>query len=268
MCKIRNLRADEIECRIGRIYGDRLMLMLYKDARCDMKILDETFTSYGWERTHEVINGNLFCTVKIKNPETGEWIVKQDVGTQSNTEKEKGEASDAFKRACTNVGIGRELYSSPAIWINIKPGEIESGKLKSGVEFFVSCIETDEDKQITFLNIIDKDTNNRFTWNKASLKYNEIITKSKSEAPETKNEAPEVPEIPQKQPEPISEYVSDKDRVFIIEAFKKSIGRPKENPEIYQEILHHFGADSTEQVKLADLQNVIDYINSYKQKTA
>lgn len=92
--------------------------MLYKDARCDMKILDETVGSENWQRSHELINGNLFCNVSIYDEEKKIWITKQDVGTESYTEKEKGQASDAFKRACFNWGIGRELYTSPFIWIS------------------------------------------------------------------------------------------------------------------------------------------------------
>ncbi len=92
--------------------------MLYKDARCDMKILDETVGPENWQRSHELINGNLFCNVSIYDEEKKIWITKQDVGTESYTEKEKGQASDAFKRACFNWGIGRELYTSPFIWIS------------------------------------------------------------------------------------------------------------------------------------------------------
>lgn len=115
--KFRALRADEIECRIAMIKEKGLSLLLYKDARVDQNILDETFGMFGWKRKHEVIDGRLYCTVSIQNPHSGEWIDKQDVGTESYTEKEKGQASDSFKRACFNWGIGRELYTAPFIWI-------------------------------------------------------------------------------------------------------------------------------------------------------
>lgn len=114
---IRLLRADEIECRISMINENGVSLLLYKDARVDQRILDETFGLFGWKRSHKSIDGNLYCTVEILNKETGEWIAKEDVGTASYSEKEKGQASDAFKRACFNVGIGRSLYSAPFIWI-------------------------------------------------------------------------------------------------------------------------------------------------------
>ena len=115
--KIRPLRAEEIDCRVATINAKGLALLLYKDARVDQSILDETFGVYGWQRTHQWMGERLYCTVSVRDPETGEWISKQDVGTESYTEKEKGQASDAFKRACFNLGIGRELYTAPFIWI-------------------------------------------------------------------------------------------------------------------------------------------------------
>ena len=114
---IRLLKADEIECRIATINEKGLSLLLYKDARVDQKILDETFGIFGWKRSHQCIDGNLYCTVEIFDKDSGEWISKQDVGTMSYSEKEKGQASDSFKRACFNWGIGRELYTAPFIWI-------------------------------------------------------------------------------------------------------------------------------------------------------
>lgn len=113
MTDFRLLRADEIDCKIKQVSDWGVMILLYKDARCDMNILDETVGAMNWQRSHELINGNLFCRVGIRNDETGEWIWKQDVGVESMTEKEKGEASDSFKRACFNWGIGRELYTAP-----------------------------------------------------------------------------------------------------------------------------------------------------------
>lgn len=116
----RTLRADEIDVRVATTKGDGMGLLLYKDARCDMNILDETFGVSRWQRVHELINGNLFCSVGINFPDVNgyeHWVWKQDVGTESYTEKEKGQASDSFKRACFNWGIGRELYTAPFIWV-------------------------------------------------------------------------------------------------------------------------------------------------------
>lgn len=113
----RPLTSEEIDCRVSTCKENGVSLLLYKDARVDQNILDETFGIFGWQRSHQLIDGNLYCTVSIRNPETGEWVHKQDVGKESNAEKEKGQASDSFKRACFNLGIGRELYTAPFIWI-------------------------------------------------------------------------------------------------------------------------------------------------------
>ena len=156
MCKFRDLRADEIDIRVRTVSEKGVTLLLYKDARVDMDILDETVGSGNWQRTHEVINGNLFCNVGIKLD--GEWIYKQDVGVESYTEKEKGQASDSFKRACVNWGIGRELYTAPFIWI--KAGDVNITKDKNGKpttndKFFVSKIAI-KDKKIVGIAIRNK----------------------------------------------------------------------------------------------------------------
>jgi len=122
----RLLKADEIECRVSVINEKGLSLLLYKDARVDQRILDETFGAFGWKRSHQSIDGNLYCTVEVLNKETGEWVAKQDVGTMGHTEKEKSQASDSFKRACFNWGIGRELYSAPFIWIPAGKASIQA----------------------------------------------------------------------------------------------------------------------------------------------
>ena len=149
---VRLLRADEIECRVGTFKdGKGLSLLLYKDARVDMNILDETFGIENWQRNHEVINGNLFCNVGVKVNE--EWTWKQDVGTESNAEKEKGQASDAFKRACFNWGIGRELYTAPFIWI------VETNKY---TKFKVTEIGYNDNREINQLVIADDKGKERY----------------------------------------------------------------------------------------------------------
>ena len=118
--EFRPLRASEIDCRVAMVkYTEKtkgVSLLLYKDARCDMRILDETVGMENWQREHYECKGNLFCKVGIKCGD--EWVYKSDCGVESYTEKEKGESSDSFKRACVNFGIGRELYTAPFIWID------------------------------------------------------------------------------------------------------------------------------------------------------
>ena len=113
--KFRALRADEIDCRIGTMNEKGCTLLLYKDARCDQMVLDEVVGPMGWQRHHSRDNAN--CTVSIYDTDLHQWVEKEDTGTESNTEKEKGLASDSFKRACFNWGIGRELYTAPFIYV-------------------------------------------------------------------------------------------------------------------------------------------------------
>ena len=158
--RIRALRADEIECRIGTISEKGLSLLLYKDARADMRILDETFGCLGWKRTHQSIDGNLYCMVELWDSEKKEWISKQDVGTVSYTEKEKGQASDSFKRACVTVGIGRELYSAPFIWVSAQKCHLQrkNDKWICYDKFAVTDISYSESREITGLTIVNQES--------------------------------------------------------------------------------------------------------------
>lgn len=156
----RELRADEVDARVSTISAKGLSLLLYKDARCDMNILDETVGSTNWEREHEIIGDRLYCTVSIFDEDKNAWVSKQDVGTESYTEKEKGQASDSFKRACFNWGIGRELYTAPFIWIKdglytvTKKGDKPTTYDKFSVESM-----TVENHKITGLTIKNLSTN-------------------------------------------------------------------------------------------------------------
>jgi len=160
--QFRTLRADEIECRIGQIAknGNGLTLLLYKDSRTDRDILDETVGPENWQCYYDVVGGELFCTVSIWSKERQEWVSKQDVGTPSNMEAEKGRASDAFKRACFRWGIGTELYTAPRIWVpssacTIKQGN--NGKYTCYDTFTVEQVEIVDGKIIS-LSIRNENT--------------------------------------------------------------------------------------------------------------
>ena len=152
---VRLLRAEEIECRISTINEKGLSLLLYKDARVDQRILDETFSPFGWRRSHQSIDGNLYCSVEVWDDEKQQWISKQDVGTMSYSEKEKGQASDSFKRACFNWGIGRELYTAPFIWLPADKIRIfqKGDKYTTTEHFYVQQIEYNGNREICFLEI-------------------------------------------------------------------------------------------------------------------
>lgn len=165
MKEIRLLNADEIDARVATVNQKGCSLLLYKDARCDMRLLDETFGSMNWTRSHEVIDGNLYCNVSVWDEEKKMWITKQDVGVESYTEKEKGQASDAFKRACFNFGIGRELYTAPFIWVNLTNYDLNAqGKIKT--TFKVQSIGYNEKREINRLVIVDNKRNVRYEMGK------------------------------------------------------------------------------------------------------
>lgn len=153
--KFRKLKAEEIECRIQTIknttsYG--VSLLLYKDARVDQRMLDEEVGPMNWQRKHTRDNAN--CIVSIWDEDKKRWIEKEDTGTESNTEAEKGLASDSFKRACFNWGIGRELYTAPFIWVtNCEIKKNAKGKDVCYDRFYVSKIEYDEAGDISALDI-------------------------------------------------------------------------------------------------------------------
>ena len=163
---VRLLKADEIECRMALINEKGLSLLLYKDARVDQKILDETFGMFGWKRSHQCIDGNLYCTVEIRDQETGEWIAKQDVGTTGYAEKEKSQASDSFKRACFNWGIGRELYSAPFIWIPESKIQLhkKNDRYYCNENFHVAAISYSESREITGLSVTNDSGEIIFDW--------------------------------------------------------------------------------------------------------
>ena len=175
----RDLRADEIELRVQQIKSNGLSLLFYKDARCDMAILDETYGPMNWQRVHEFKNEKLYCQVAIWDKEKGQWVIKEDVGTESNTEADKGQASDSFKRANVNWGIGRELYTAPFTWIRAEDCNIKdtgrkdkNGKpiLKCNDEFKVEKIVI-ENKEITAVAIRNESTGKRvFVWQKSKVK--------------------------------------------------------------------------------------------------
>lgn len=155
MKEIPLLTKEDIECRIQSVNDKGAVLLLYKTARADMRILDEVFGAMNWQRHHEVVNGNLFCTISIYDADKGQWVSKQDCGVPSNTQGEKGEASDAFKRAGFSWGIGRELYDSPFIWIAGKVGKYD--------RFHVTDIQYDREKrEFTRLVIFDDKGKERY----------------------------------------------------------------------------------------------------------
>lgn len=165
--KFRLLTVKDIDCRIGTQKKDKdgnitgVSILLYKNARVDMAILDEVYGAMNWQRTHQFKDGKLYCTVSIYDKEKNTWIAKEDVGVESFSDAYKGQASDSFKRACVNWGIGRELYTAPFIWINAQNNE----NIKY-TKFNVTDIAYNADNEIVKLTIADGNGAIRWTTEK------------------------------------------------------------------------------------------------------
>lgn len=168
--EIRTLKAEEISAKVKTVFGSNALVLLYKDARVDMTLLDETFGESNWQRHHKEIKGNIYCTLSVWDEQKKCWVEKEDVGTESMTEAEKGESSDSFKRAGTNWGIGRELYTSPKIIIKLDSGEFKDKKVFTS--FYVSHIDY-QNRDISELTIIDGNGRVRFDWSMDKPKGNE-----------------------------------------------------------------------------------------------
>lgn len=173
----RPLEIDEIEFRIQSINkGGFATILAYKDARVDMRRLNEVFGQGRWKRSHERIGDSLYCTVSIWNDEIEQWAGVQDVGVPSYTEKEKGEASDSFKRACFNLGIGIELYDYPVIQIKLNEDEykIEGDKVKATWKLklreWVWSSFFDADNTLVYLSASDENGAPRFRWKNEAQK--------------------------------------------------------------------------------------------------
>ena len=150
----RDLKAEEIDVRIAQVKNDGLSLLLYKDARVDQDILDETVGPMNWGRDHKELKGNIYCGISIWDDTKKQWVTKWDCGKESFSDAEKGEASDSFKRAGFNWGIGRELYTSPFIWVKAGDYNVsdKNGKKTCNDKFIVEKIKI-VNKKIVGLSI-------------------------------------------------------------------------------------------------------------------
>lgn len=243
--KIRPLRAEEIEVRVGQVGEKGVSLLLYKDARCDKRILDETFGIMGWANAYTEIKGNLYCSIMIYDDKTGMWIQKCDCGVESNTEKEKGEASDAFKRAAFNIGIGRELYTKIFIFVPVETEKMQNGGYKLKDKFkkwHVAAIRTNEEtEKIEYLQIADTKTKEIvFTWGKPQAEK-PVVDKTKTK----------VEPIKEEQIKLISE--AQRKRLFAI---------ANGNNEVAKRVLARYGYDSSEKIRVVDYDKICTEIES------
>ena len=268
----RALRADEVELRVGRNEKQEFKwvdLLLYKDARCDQNILDETVGPMNWQRHHSRDNAN--CTVAIYNRDTGAWIEKEDTGTESNTEAQKGLASDSFKRACVNWGIGRELYTAPRIriWKTDLSGKENfetrewNGKLYLNADFFVDRMEV-QNGRITELRIKNRDRSNKvvFEWTDDPVAKNQEQLDLPEEKPpipgadeplERTGQAPTTYRR-QDEPEPSEDHLTANQ---LLQEFKAKYGKCKKPAGLFVQMFE-VNAESTQE----ELQDVREKIRS------
>ena len=192
MRNFRLLRPDEIECRVARVTEKSVQLLLYKTARTDAALLDETVGSMYWCNDYKNIDGKMYCGIGIKDKDTLQWIWKWNCGSESNMEAEKGEASDAFKRAGFVWGIGAELYSSPQIYVPIAKCNVKGGKCFDTFE--VTSIGYDKAENINALVI---SIGGQPVWNMGTVKKNvgDLIAEKRAQETERKPE-PKKEEIP------------------------------------------------------------------------
>lgn len=204
--KFRTLKANEIDVRVSTVGAKGVSFLLYKDARVDMAILDETVGPMNWQRNHSRDNAN--CTISIWDDDKKLWVSKEDTGVESNTAKEKGLASDSFKRAGTNWGIGRELYTAPFIFVSCETVKNEGGKgyqQKNKYEFLdakVTEIEYNEDREITHLAIAHAETGEVFY----------VFPKGKSKAKKGTKEEPKAEASSVKSPLPVQKVTEIRDK--------------------------------------------------------
>lgn len=176
---MRRLEPEEIECRVAQVSSKGCSLLLYKTARVDRAILDESFGNR-WQNDFKVIDGKMYGGIGIYDSELKEWLWRWDCGTESNTEQEKGQASDCFKRAGFKWGIGVELYTAPFIWASVKTEKDEFASKKSGkdiyklsnkfTKFFVKNIGYDDRGTINKLVIVDDNGDTLFNLGKKTEK--------------------------------------------------------------------------------------------------
>ena len=184
----RNLHPWEIQVRpTDTKYKGTATLLLYKDARVDMDIMDETVGAINWQKEYYEVKGNVYCRIGIRCGD--EWIWKSDCGIESNTDAAKGEASDAAKRAAVCWGIGRELYSGPKIKVRCPDNYYYNDKLT--MTFYVKDIKY-SGKVITELVIADRNENIVFNWavNSGNRPVDEPKVVRQPIAPTRQEEAP------------------------------------------------------------------------------
>lgn len=266
MEKPRLLKAEEIEVRVQSVKesknGVGAILLLYKDARVDMNILDEWVGPTNWQREHSRDNAN--CIISIWDKEKDQWVKKEDTGTESNTEKEKGLASDSFKRAGFNWGIGRELYTAPFVWVELSEKEHfkgSDGKAKASpfLKFKVSMIQYDDARNIVGLIITDAYNKERYKLGNPMPQEKGTDLKAEAKRRKEERDAKKKAEEAAKNPEGVPDLSNE------IKALWELTGK---NKDIWAKAMKNHGFRSKDEIKEEDLFKLEATITELLDETA
>lgn len=182
MKKPRTLKPNEIEVRVQSVQNNKANMLLYIDSRAATELLDETYGMENWTFEFKEAGGKIFGRLSIYDTETNRWIYREDIGSESNIEAEKGFASDCYKRCLVRFGV-TELYSAPQIRWD------DDGYKNSGYK--VSEIEYDDNRNITHLVIVNRFGKEAFRWDKDQKQAN-----TATYTPKAVNPQPEVKKLP------------------------------------------------------------------------
>lgn len=173
------LTREDIELRIGQMSkdGTKASLLLYQDARCGMKYLDQVVGAGKWQKKYYEVRGLVICSLGIYDDDTQQWVWKDDTGTAGSIEEEKSIISDSFKRCCVCWGLARELYTSPTIWV-----KVESKYDK----FYVKSISYNEQREIKSIEIVNEKHELVYSWgNGAKVSNNATTSQNKGISQDT-----------------------------------------------------------------------------------
>ena len=235
----RTLKANEIEVRVGNVAksGGGFFLLLYKNARVDQTILDETLGAYNWQCRYYQVKNTMVCSIGIYNEERKEWIWKDNGGDDDfNAEQVKAELSDSFKRAAFCLGIGRELYYSPKIWVENK------GDNTTSAHYSVKVIEYDQNKRITNLAIVNDKTK------EVVFLYGKNTKVAETSQNEPKNDTPKVDE---------PKGSIDKNDLKLIQAYVSAFDREESRTNFYKWLDKNFNTMNLESLTLSQGKAVL-----------
>ena len=170
MKKIRTLRAEEIEVRTQSVKNNKANMLLYINSRSATDLLDETYGMENWMIEYKDVAGKIYGRLSVYDTETDRWVIREDTGSESNVEAEKGLASDILKRCIVRLGV-TELYSSPKIQWD------DDGYGNTGYK--VSEIEYDDRRNITHLVIVNRFGKEQFRWDNGTVQpsqFKQVVT--------------------------------------------------------------------------------------------